>query len=85
MKCVPSSHKKQLYPYGSKEPLKTAGCFTAKVAVEDVAVEAEFTVIGDKGKALLGREAATQLKVLSLTPNVCVNFLQEEDLFQIYK
>ena len=69
MKCVSSSHKKQLYPCGSKEPLKTAGCFTAKVAVEDVAVEAEFTVIEDKGQALLAKETATQLKVLSLSPN----------------
>ena len=85
MKCVSSSHKKQLYPYGRKEPLKTAGCFTAKVAVKDVAVEAEFTVIEGKGQALLGRETATQLKVLSLSPNVCVNSLQEENLFQKYK
>ena len=38
-KCVSSRHKKQLYPYRSKEPLKMAGCFTAKVAVKDVAVE----------------------------------------------
>ena len=83
--CVSSSHKKQLYPYGSKEPLKTAGCFTAKVAVEDAAVEAEFTVIEGKGQALLGRETATQLTVLSLCPKVCVNSLQEENLFQKYK
>ena len=27
---------------GTKEPLKTAGCFTAKVAVEDVAFEADI-------------------------------------------
>lgn len=85
VKCVSSSHKKQLYPYGSKEPLKTAGCFTAKTTVEDVAVEAEFAVIEGKGQALLGRETATQLKVLSLCPSVCVNSLQAEDLFQKYK
>ena len=80
MKCVSSSHKKQLHPYGSSKPLKTAGCIMAKVAVEDVAVEAE-----GKGQALLGRETATQLKVLSLSPNVYVNSLQEENLFQKYK
>ena len=57
MKCVSSSHKKQLYPYGSKEPLKTSGCFTAKITVEDVVVEAEFTVIEGKGQALLRRDA----------------------------
>ena len=38
------NHKKQLYPYGGSEPLKTAGCFTAEAAVGDVAVEAEFIV-----------------------------------------
>ena len=38
-KCTSSRHKKQLYPYGSKEALKMAGCFTDKVAVEDVTVE----------------------------------------------
>ena len=85
VKCVSSSHKKQLYPYGSKEPLKTAGCFTAKRTVEDVAVEAEFAVIEGKGQALLGRETTTQPKVLSLSPSVCVNSLQGEDLFQKYK
>ena len=70
MKCVSLGRKKQLYTYGTKEPLKTAGCFTATVAVEDVAVEADITVIEGKNQALLGRETATQLKVLSLTPNV---------------
>ena len=34
---------------------------------------------------MLGRETATQLKVLSLTSNVCVDSLQEENLFQKYK
>ena len=45
VKCVSSNHKKQLYPYGSSESLKTAGCFMAEAAVGDVAVEAEFIVI----------------------------------------
>lgn len=57
VKCVSLSHKKQLYPYGSKEPLKAAGCFMAKITVEDVAVEAKFTVIEGKGQAMLGRDA----------------------------
>ena len=83
VKRVSSNHKKQLYSYGSGEPLKTAGCFTAEVAVVDVAVEAEFIVIeGNLGPGIARRETATQLKVLSLSPNVCVNSLQEENLFQ---
>ena len=83
VKCVCSNHNKQLYSYGSSEPLKTAGCFTAKVAVVNVAVEAEFIVIeGNLGPGIARRETATQLKVWSLSPNVCVNSLQEENLFQ---
>ena len=83
VKCVCSNHNKQLYSYGSSEPLKTAGCFTAKVAVVNVAVEAEFIVIeGNLGPGIARRETVTQLKVWSLSPNVCVNSLQEENLFQ---
>ena len=62
VKCVSSNHKKQLYSYGSSTPLKTAGCFTAEVAVVDVAVEAEFIVIeGNLGPGIARRETATQL------------------------
>ena len=59
---------KKLYPYGSAEPLKPAGWFVAKVTVQNVTVEAEFTVIEGKGQALLlvGRETATQRNVLCL-------------------
>ena len=49
------------------EPLKATGCFYATVTVGDIAVEAEFTVIEGKGQPLLGRETATQLKVLHLS------------------
>ena len=64
VKCVSSNHKKQLYSYGSSTPLKTAGCFTAEVAVVDVAVEAEFIVIeGNLGPGIARRETVTQLKV----------------------
>ena len=73
------------YPYGSAEPLKTAGCFVAKVTVRNVTVEAEFTVIEGKGQALLGRETATQLNVLCLAEDVRVNVLKQEDIFDKYK
>ena len=78
VKCVSSNHKKQFYPYGSSEPLKTA-----EVAVVDVAVEAEFIVIeGNLGPGIARRETTTQLKVLSLSPNFCVNSMQKGNLFQ---
>ena len=49
VKCVSMKSNKKLYPYGSAEPLKTAGCFVATVTVRNVTVEAEFTVIEGKG------------------------------------
>ena len=65
--------------------MKTAGCFVATVIVGDIAVEAEFTVIEGKGQALLGRERATQLKVLCLSEEVGVNVLKQENIFEKYK
>ena len=85
VKCVSMKSNKKLYPYGSAEPLKTAGCFVATVTVPNVTVEAEFTIIEGKGQALLGRETATQLNVLCLGEEVRVNVLKEEDIFDKYK
>ena len=85
MKCVSMKSNKKLYPYGSTEPLKTAGCFVITVTVRNVSVEAEFTVIEGKGQALLGRETATQLSVLCLGEEVRVYALKQEDIFDKYK
>ena len=85
VKCVSMKSNKKLYPYGSAEPLKTAGCFVATVTLRNVTVEAEFTVIEGKGQALLGRETATQLNVLCLGEEVSVNALKQEDIFDKYK
>ncbi|XP_068692945.1 uncharacterized protein [Montipora foliosa] len=85
VKCVSMKSNKKLYPYGSAEPFKTAGCFVATVTVPNVTVEAEFTIIEGKGQALLGRETATQLNVLCLGEEVRVNVLKEEDIFDKYK
>ena len=74
-----------LYPYGSAKPLKTAGCLVATVTVRNVTVEAELTVIEEKGQALLGRETATQLDVLCLGEELRVNVLKQEDIFDKYK
>ena len=79
VKCVSMKSNKKLYPYGSAQPLKTAGCFVATVTVGNVAAEAEFTVIEGEGQALLGRETATQLNVLRLGEEVGVNVLKQED------
>ena len=65
-KC--SCHKvdKILYSYGSEQPLKTAGSFKTQVQVGDCQTNAECIVIEGSEKALLGRDTAIKLKVLSL-------------------
>ena len=56
--CVSTKCTKQLYSYGSSQPLKVAGCFVAKVSFKAASFDAEFTVIEEKGEALLGRDTA---------------------------
>ena len=81
VKCVSMKSNKKLYPYGSAEPLKTAGCIVATVTARNVTVEAEFTVSDGKGEALPGRETATQLNVVCLGEEVRVNVLKQENIF----
>ena len=85
VKCVSMKSNKKLYPYGSAEPLKTAGFFVATVTVRNVTVEVKFTVIEGKGQALLRRKTATKLNVLCLGEEVRVNALKQEDIFDKYK
>ena len=66
IKCVSKKSDKKLYAYGSDQPLKVLGTFSASVKVGQNEVEAEFAVIDGKGAALLGKETAIQLGVLKL-------------------
>ena len=52
VKCISMKSTKKLYPYGSAEPLQTAGCFLATVTVRNFSVEAEFTVIERKRSSI---------------------------------
>ena len=47
---------KRLYVYGSKEPLKVLGTFSASMIVAENEVQAEFHVTDGEGEALLKRE-----------------------------
>ncbi|XP_068706850.1 uncharacterized protein [Montipora foliosa] len=64
--CVSKKGDKKLYVYGSKEPLKVLGTFSALTKVAESEVQTEFVVIDGEGEALLGRETALQLGVLKL-------------------
>ena len=54
--CVSKKCDKRLYAYGSKEPLKVLGTFSASTKVAESEVQAEFVVIDGEGEVLLGRE-----------------------------
>ena len=67
IKCVSTRKSdKNLYAYGSKEPLKILGTFAASTKIGEKEVQAEFVVIDGDGDALLGKETAVQLGVLKL-------------------
>lgn len=59
IKCVTKKSDKKLYAYGSDQPLKVLGTFSASVKAGQNEVEAEFAVIDGKGAALLGKETAS--------------------------
>ena len=76
--CVSKKCDKRLYVYGSKEPLKVLGTFSASMKVAENEVQAEFHVTDGEGEALLKRESALQLGVLKL--GVPVYILQSKEV-----
>ena len=65
--CVSSMSTKELYAYGTQEPLKIAGTFTATVKCNSKTIhDVEFVVIDSKGQAILGRDTALKLGVIKL-------------------
>ena len=75
--CISKKCDKRLYAYGSKEPLKVLGTFSASMKVAENEVQAEFVVTDGEGEALLGRETALQVGVLKL--DVPVYTLQSKE------
>ena len=69
--CVSSKSTKEHYAYGTQEPLKIAGTFTATVKCNSKTIhDVEFVVIDSKGQAILGRDTALKLGVIKLIHNV---------------
>ena len=66
VKCLSMKSDKKPYAYGSKEPLKVLGTFSALTKVGQSETQAEFVIIDGEGEALLVKEAAVQLGVLKL-------------------
>ena len=83
VKCVSMKSTKKLYPYGSAEPLQTAGCFLATVTVRNFSVEAESTVIERKRPSITRKRDSYTTECLG--EKVRVNALKQEDIFDQYK
>ena len=75
--------KEKLYPYGTSEPLNTLGKFEASVNLAGNDVTAEFIVICNEGRPIMGRKTAMELDVLRLGPQV--NVVCTPDLVDKYK
>lgn len=71
--CKSEITTKKLYAYGADKPLDLLGKFSTVVAVQaggkSREVYADFYVLKGAGPALLGRETAQQLKILSIGVN----------------
>ena len=80
IKCVSRKCTKHLYPYGSSQPLKVAGCFVATVFFRNTSIDAEFIVIEETDQALLGRETAVKLNVLKINDGVEINSISRNEL-----
>ena len=71
IKCESRKTARELYTYGSTEPLPTLGTFTADVVLADnnnTGCTADFVVIEGEGRTLLGRETAEVLNLLFIGP-----------------
>ena len=83
--CVSSKSTKELYAYGTQEPLKIAGTFTTTVKCNSKTIhDVEFVVIDGKGQALLGRDTTLILGVIKLIHNVTEPTTAPKDIFDKY-
>lgn len=70
VKCKSEKTNQKLYPYGTSEPLDTLGKFEASVNLAGKDATAEFIVICNEGRPIMGRKTAMELDVLRLGPQV---------------
>ena len=72
-----------MYPYGTSELLDTLGKFETSVNPAGKDVTAEFIVISNEGRPIMGRKTAMELDVLRLGPQV--NAVSTPDLVDKHK
>ena len=60
-----------MYTYGSKEPLKLAEGFKAKVSFNNKVIDnVDFLVLEGEGEPILGTDTLTKLGILKIKPEV---------------
>ena len=68
----------KIYAYGSKEPLKLAGGFKAKVSFNNKVIDiVNFLVLEGEGEPILGTDTLTKLGILKIEPEI--NNLVKDD------
>jgi len=77
------TNQQKLYPYGTSEPLDMLGKFEASVNLAEKYVTAEFIVICNEGRPIMGRKTALGLDILRLGPQL--NAISTPDLVDKYK
>lgn len=68
IKCTSKVCERELFAYGSKQPLELLGSFQCETKVVETGkcIHAEFVVIKGQGQPLLGRDTAMRLGVLKV-------------------
>ena len=62
IKCISENTTQKLYPYETSEPINTLGKFQVTVSAAGKETTVEFIVICHKGRPIIGRKTATELK-----------------------
>lgn len=75
---------KKIYPYGHETALELLGQFRCEVEVESKRLRANFVVLKEKGRPILGYQTAKESEILKIGPRVNeVELKQDErDIFQ---
>lgn len=74
---------KQLYPYGSDQPMKVMASFNALIVTANVSLQAKFIVVYGKGQSLLGHDTALKLGVFKLGTAAEINNIRDNsELFE---
>ena len=83
IKCKSEKTIQKLSPYGTSEPLNTLGKFQATVSEAGKETTAEFIVICNEGRPIMGRKTATELQVHRLGPQI--NAVSTQNIVDEYK